>query len=516
MYKLLIVDDEIHSVDALKEVVDWKSMGIDKVYSAFNMNNAIEILERHAIDIMLSDIEMPLGSGLDLLEWVQANNPQTASIMLTCHAEFEYAQKAIQSGSIGYLLKPVRISELTESVRKAIHKIEKENEFVQGREIRQLWSKHHAVLVEKFWLDIINQAVPPNAKAIKELADRMNIEYEDSMQVIPLLVRVQGWEKQMTTRELKIMNYALKNASEEIIINKNKRLGRMIEVEPGVLVGLVVKAYIDACNLYFKCNLSCYIGQQVHAYQLFQMIERLNAVHDDNVSAINKVIRLDRLTKPALKLTMPDMNMWFVLLREGSRDAVLEEAVAYLEKLLNKDGVDGHFIRIFQQDFLQMLYLYLNEKGIQAHQLFSDSISIGLASKAARSLFDLIGWVKYAIYNATDYVNEVEQSNTVIKKVKQYIALNLGQDLSREKIAEYVCLNKDYLSRFFKKETGLALYDYISQERVKLAKELLTKTETPIGGIAATVGYNNFSHFSQMFKKYTGDSPGDYRAQPQK
>src|SRR5690606_4006820 len=116
--------------------------------------------------------------------------------------------------------------------------------------------------------------------------------------------------------------------------------------------------------------------------------------------------------------------LWFILLRDGSRDVMLEEAMSYLKKLINKEGVDSSFIRQFQQDFLQMLYLYLKEKGIQAHQLFSNSTSVSLANKAGHSIVDLMDWVKYAIINATDYVKEVEQSSSVIMKVKQFIALN--------------------------------------------------------------------------------------------
>lgn len=525
MYKLLIVDDEIYTLEALREVVDWQCLGITEVFTAFNINCAKEIIEEQHIDIVLSDIEMPQGSGLDLLEWLKEHQPQIAAIMLSCHADFSYAQKTIKAGGLGYLLKPVRVKELTEEVQKAIEKLKRQKDYQEGQDTRRFWNMHHSILVEKFWLDIIDQKVPSNPQAFRDLAARMNIEYSDDMRIMPILMWVQHWDRTLNTREIKIMNFALKNSAEELVANKNHRVGRIIEVDSGFLVGIIVDTessfssdleadvtnYIEACNRYFNCSLSCYIGQQVYPYQLVGMIERLTSLHENNVSLMNKVFSLDRWTSPSLKINMPDMNMWFHLLREGSRESMLKEAIAYLENLINKEGVDSSFIRQFHQDFLQMLYLYLKEKGIQAHQLFSDPTSLGLSYKSTRSVIDLLGWVKYSVFKATDYVNDIEHTNTVVKKVKQYIALNLDQDLSREKIAEHVCLNKDYLSRFFKKETGFALYDYISQERVKVAKELLSKTNTSIGAIASSVGYCNFSHFSQMFKRYTGASPGDYR-----
>lgn len=63
----------------------------------------------------------------------------------------------------------------------------------------------------------------------------------------------------------------------------------------------------------------------------------------------------------------------------------------------------------------------------------------------------------------------------------------------------------------FKKEIGMNISEYVLQERVNMAKEMLTKTDLTVGSIAASVGYNNFSHFSKMFKKATEINPKDYR-----
>ena len=100
MYSLLIVDDEKIAVDGLKTIIDWDRAGISSIYTAFSRDQAEEIFEAHDIDILISDIEMPQGSGLELLEWVKNNYPETEAFFLTCHADFIYAKQAIQLGSI--------------------------------------------------------------------------------------------------------------------------------------------------------------------------------------------------------------------------------------------------------------------------------------------------------------------------------------------------------------------------------------------------------------------------------
>ena len=126
MYQLLIVDDEINAVDVLKSGFDWEELGISAVYTAYNIRQARDVFLDHRIDLMICDIEMPQGNGLDLLAWVRENYSSTKSILLTCHADFQYAKKAIHLGSLEYLLKPVIFSELKDVIRKAISIIAKE------------------------------------------------------------------------------------------------------------------------------------------------------------------------------------------------------------------------------------------------------------------------------------------------------------------------------------------------------------------------------------------------------
>jgi two-component system, response regulator YesN len=116
MYRMLIVDDEIHVVKGLMASLNLERLQISSVYSAFNIRQAKEVLLAHPVDIMLCDIEMPQGSGLELLEWARTQSPNTETIFLTSHADFAYAKQAIQLGCLDYLLKPVPDEELEKTV----------------------------------------------------------------------------------------------------------------------------------------------------------------------------------------------------------------------------------------------------------------------------------------------------------------------------------------------------------------------------------------------------------------
>lgn len=118
-------------------------------------------------------------------------------------------------------------------------------------------------------------------------------------------------------------------------------------------------------------------------------------------------------------------------------------------------------------------------------------------------------YVRYRGGNSEEEKTEVEQ--TPVHRAMDYIRRNIDRDLSRTDIAEAIYLNPEYLSRLFKRETGSSLNDYIVTEKMRVAQALLSDTNIPVSIIATKVGYSNFSYFSQVFKKYAGFTPVDYR-----
>ena len=92
-----------------------------------------------------------------------------------------------------------------------------------------------------------------------------------------------------------------------------------------------------------------------------------------------------------------------------------------------------------------------------------------------------------------------------------YIKKNLSKNISRTDVASYVHLNEEYFSRLFKQQTGETFKDYVMMEKMREAQKLLKNSRLSVSIIASKVGYDNFSHFSKMFKKITDQTPQEYR-----
>lgn len=98
-----------------------------------------------------------------------------------------------------------------------------------------------------------------------------------------------------------------------------------------------------------------------------------------------------------------------------------------------------------------------------------------------------------------------------IRRVKDYIGANLGEDLSLSTVASKVNISNNYLSYLFKSEMDQTYSAYVTQKRMEKAKYLMGNSDFKIYEIAEICGYNSVNHFIGMFKKNTGMTPAQYK-----
>lgn len=138
---LLIVNDEILTVETIRDNVSWNQHGVENVYMAYNVEGGKKCLTEYKIDILLLDIEMPGENGIALLRWVKENKMPVECIFLTCHASFDYAREAMMLGCQDYLLIPARYEEIGATVERVVNRIlenRKAQQYQQyGRQVLQ-------------------------------------------------------------------------------------------------------------------------------------------------------------------------------------------------------------------------------------------------------------------------------------------------------------------------------------------------------------------------------------------
>ncbi len=96
MYKVLVVDDEKMIRMGIKKVIRWEKLGIGEVYTAASAREALELLEEHRQEIMITDIRMSEMSGLELIEAAKELQPKLRVLVLTGYDSFEYARQSLR------------------------------------------------------------------------------------------------------------------------------------------------------------------------------------------------------------------------------------------------------------------------------------------------------------------------------------------------------------------------------------------------------------------------------------
>ena len=128
MYNILIVDDEKIEREAIRMIVESSTLPFSLVFEASSGREMLELLKAHHVDIVILDINMPGLTGLQALEMMRADGMDTKVIISTAYDEFNYAVKALQSGAVDFLVKPVSDESLIESLKKSIERLSEERE----------------------------------------------------------------------------------------------------------------------------------------------------------------------------------------------------------------------------------------------------------------------------------------------------------------------------------------------------------------------------------------------------
>ena len=116
MYTVVFADDEIELRQAILQRIDWEGLGFRVVADAENGVEALEAVEQHEPDLLITDIRMPLMTGIELARRVREVCPATQIVFLSGYDDFGYAQEAIRYNVISYLLKPISAAELSEEL----------------------------------------------------------------------------------------------------------------------------------------------------------------------------------------------------------------------------------------------------------------------------------------------------------------------------------------------------------------------------------------------------------------
>lgn len=513
---LLIVDDQASVVEGLSRGIAWKMMGFENVYTAYNAAEAREILKKYEIQVMLCDIEMPVENGLSLLGWMRGEQMETECIFLTAHADFEYMQEAIRVRGFDYILQPAPYDEIRRAVYSAVCRV------LENQKRREVYDYGAAMLNEQRNLKsgIIHELLSGSLgreQYERYLSGLQLPGWEQDCYLLLLVFRQQERIRQMGTE---MMPFILDNIGHELFNGYETDLvvGRQEECRYFLLlygkqsylidregVARQSRILLEHLQKFADIHLSVYISEPTAVSGVKENWEKLLCREENNVMK-----RADIFMGGALEETGEDQaeflsdipfSRWEKYLEEGYTEAARLDIGGWLTGMGNDGLLSRRRLEQFYIRFVQMLGKVSGARGIPGKEILAER------AEACSSVPDMMELVDEVFAHLTDAHEETD----VIGRVREYIRDHVGSEIRRSDLAELVHMNSDYLNRIFKRETGTTIGDYILNEKMQIARNLLQTTTLPVSYVASRVGYENFSHFSRTYKRVFGVSPSEER-----
>lgn len=263
-----------------------------------------------------------------------------------------------------------------------------------------------------------------------------------------------------------------------------------------------------------------YILQPASIEEIEATLERCIEKLKERRDIISKSSRYDKMTEQAEypQERKPDSARWGKWIIRGDYILVQNQIV----NLLHLANQDGYLTIPYRQQMIHALLeacsVACYEKKIEFEKLFNEVFGYEDMLGCYHSDKELTDGVEKLLYSYKDRIEESqgreEGAYTVqerIREVIRYLEENMDHMVSRREAAKYVFLNEDYFSRMFRKETGMGFKEYQLKIKMDYAGKLLANTTMPVTLIASKAGYENFTNFSQMFRKVMGVTPTEYR-----
>ena len=467
---ILLVDDDRFIIKALQETIHWEALGIEQVYTASSLSQAQAIIQSHPIALMISDIEMPQGSGLDLLAWVRSEKYDIQTIFLTNYADFNYAQKAIELQSFEYYLKPIDPDRLEFIIQKALNKIKRHKSATQ---LAQQGQKE-----AEFWHDYLRKPRPSQAEQLRHCIKDLSLDY-------PVHYCALSKIESQTDRYLCLFKKNQTTKCADFLKAIQQKIQQDLDRSSILL-------YSDAISLEMLL---------MKALQLCQYSDE-QVFHWNSIHSYASLAPLPQ--KPTHRTSLTFTNQ-----------LETEQLLQIIHSLETQDRIPLSALSELQLDWTQQIGIYLDKNGILAHKLFQNKHHQFLFERRFHAIEAFEAYIGDYWSSARHYVIDLEHQSNLIQRITDYIDHHYKEEISRTKLAEMVFLSPDHLARMFKRDTGETLVKYITDKRMAAAKEMLSQSDTPIYQVALQVGYDNYSYFTKAFKQKVGLSPGDYRKQCQ-
>ena len=515
MLKVLIVDDEKSIREGMNYIIEWEEYGYEIIGTAKNGVEALEMMKEFLPHVVITDIQMPDMSGLELIEKAKELFSDSKFIILSGYDDFKYAKKAIDLNAKRYLLKPIE-----------------ENELISV--LVQLREEFHNLSMSKKQIlyNYLHQATNNSYQGDEEFNEDGTVQSEVSGCFHYLMVEL---DEDETMFKVTKNNHWADDVMPTMFCCISNFIG---EEQNHCIIKEGVKGYGIAVNEYllksyhqnikrFAIKLQQEIQDNANLKVSLMIGKKVKSVNDIYQSKVSielcrkhqfykgggMILFYDELQNEEFHNSLINIDIIEQLLRAVKKGSVNDI-----------DAISNKFCEMLKQEKIipDMAKMYIDNIVMDMIKMISDMGGNISKITSKYSLFKRINGVTINLLNlflkdlcievSQDFFWQLKKKDMgVIGEILDYMQEHYQEDIDLQYISKLFYMNASYLGQLFKKKMGVAYNTYLHQLRIEAAKELIQRGEQKIYLIAQSVGYKDSNYFCIKFEEYEHISPSKFR-----
>jgi two-component system, response regulator YesN len=525
MIRVLVVEDEDMIREKIKHNIDWSGNGFGEIYEAANGAEAWEVFQKHRPEIVVTDIQMPEMDGIALTEKIKLACPDCKVVIISGHAEFDYAKESIRLKVSDYILKPFLSRNLLAKVLKVKEEIDSSQLDLQEREnMRRQLLENRKLLQEKFFRDLLSHCVVH--EPYKQISF-LGLEELESRSYHAVVLQIDFFLGGTQHEDMYITNLLLYQWIERQM-EKHEKNGFMInyKLDQLVLIGFdhlhtwsaLLEEWIEQAWMEKGCRLTAGIGSrcgsllEMHgSYQEACNAVALSNIHGKGIVFTYNDVHSER-EQYSKQLQMLIEHKLYQKMKSGLFQDIKSDIKEILEEIkrarLNADASSNII-----NHMLLLAYKAIHDLGFNAFYTADreDLYRIDIHDfRDFEALHDHICQI-FQHFNELIQTKLENRNVSLVMTIKQYIDEHYHQHITLTSLAQEYKISSSYLSLLFREQTSQNFMDYLMNVRLQKAKELLRTSDLRIYEIAERIGYRDAYYFSAAFKKAVGINPTEYR-----
>jgi two-component system response regulator YesN len=512
---ILLVDDEAIDLEWLRRRVVGSGLGLDVAGTASSGFAALEIMRKQTVDIILSDIRMPIMTGTEFARKAREINPAVKIVFISGHEDFSYAKEAIEVHAHKYLLKPVADDDLYLTLKELCDVISMERQqklantetlTLASAELVVRWAESGEELpADSPVVAMLEQLVRNGAAAsvielddlewkLRGLSDEKRGDVlRDAFHDIHHFIQSLSAGKLFYLKDNRLLLLSAAAQREKLLENILEQIRTKTAFTATIGAGNPVNGIADLRKSYWEAKAA------LQAKWILGK-NRLIPYTPHQTGGLRSADNLEELLDKLLE----EIMAYDLVAIDDSLLKLFNEPVPCSGKQEVYDLIirvtSGLHARLQKQN--ENLYEVLKWESQQPEMLFH-----------FETVHDIMSWIRRRFFELSEllYMKRQRQKRKLIQELMEYVEQNLDKKITLKEAASHFGFTPNYLGFVFKEDTGEAFSDYLTRVKLERVCELLKDPTLKIYEIADRMGYINIIYFNRQFKQAMGLTPGEYR-----